>query len=385
MTYNTGTASGQYCKETITIAGETVQQQQFAYVNATKNILTQQTTLINNGQTSNITAVDNSTSITDNRMDGIFGLGYPFLTAFANTNIYNPWFFNLKAQNKITQNVFSVYLNTSEAFGYSGEVIFGGIDSTKYNGNISYFPVAKTTSRTQGKSDYGYWQGYIQGVASLNGVGSSSSSLNPVKFIQAAPVLFDTGTTLSYLPLNVIEPLLTTAVGQNNAEFDSTNNVFQVKCSLAKQNVFIQFMMSTSSSVTNNPVVINIPLADLMLPLDTDYLSTATVCIFGIIPSSSTPLLGDSVLRSLYQVYDADQNRIGVAGAKTSSAYISGLDGVNPNPNGSSNGSSSSSSGSSNSNNNSSSHSGSSGTIIMKNTKLMNALIGLAFTFYLLQ
>ena len=137
-------------------------------------------------------------------------LTFLYITAFITApvdNPYAPFFFNLKAQNKISQNVFSIYLNSSEAYGNSGEIVFGGTDATKFRGDLTYLPVVKTTRKSintgASKSDYGYWQVYGQGVGVLNGVGGKNTDLG---FQDTTTFVFDTGTTLSYLPANVLQP-----------------------------------------------------------------------------------------------------------------------------------------------------------------------------------
>lgn len=210
--------------DTVNIAGVIIEQQQFGLTNNTQNILTNMRTLSGESYTPTISSADNVTSYsTDRRMDGIFGLGYPFITSPSTR--YNPFFFNLKAQNKIDQNIFSVFLNKSESTDTVGEIIFGGIDKTKYHGPLTYLPLAKTTRiSTGGRSDYGFWQVFGQGVgATVNGKTTFGAN-----FKQNAQLVFDTGTTLSYLPMNVIEPLFAAAIGNTNLAYDSANNYFQV-------------------------------------------------------------------------------------------------------------------------------------------------------------
>lgn len=224
VTYGIGNASGGFGMDTVNIGGAIIEQQQFGLTNQTQNILTNMQTLSGESYTPTISSADNVTSYsTDRRMDGIFGLGYPLITSPSTS--YNPFFFNLKAQNKIDQNIFSVFLNKSESMDTLGEIVFGGIDKTKYQGSLTYLPLAKTTRISAGgRSDYGYWQVHGQGVgATVNG----KTTLD-APFKQTTQFVFDTGTTLTYLPMNVIEPLFAAAIGNTNLAYDSANNYFQV-------------------------------------------------------------------------------------------------------------------------------------------------------------
>lgn len=262
-------------------------------------------------------------------MDGIFGLGFPFITASVNKP-YNPFFFNLKEQNKISQNIFSIFLNNAESYGNSGEIIFGGIDKTKYTGEISYLPVVRTDRRTQNLQtvrDFGFWQVYGQGISVKNGLEKDIQ----VKFENTAPFVFDTGTTLSYLPTSVLEPIVDAAVGKANVAYDKVNNYFQIRCSMAKENTRIEVVMSTTAEISATPIVMSIPIADLIFPMDTEQVSTASVCMFGIVPTSGTIFIGESLLRSVYQVYDAELKRIGIAGAVSSNATVTNAAGNNTN------------------------------------------------------
>lgn len=302
-------------------------------------------------------------------MDGIFGLGYPFLTASV-SRPYNPFFFNLKAQNKISKDIFSIYLNNAESYGNSGEIIFGGIDESKYTGAISYLPVVKTDRRTQTLqtvSDFGFWQVNGQGISVKNGIGKDIQ----VKFDNTVPFVFDTGTTLSYLPTSVLEPIVDAAVGKANLAYDKVNNYFQIRCSMAKENTRIEVVMSTTAEVSTTPITMSVPIADLIFPMDTEQVSTASVCMFGIVPTAGTIFIGESLLRSVYQVYDAELNRIGIAGAVSSNATVTNAAGNSTDSN----------------NGNNKPSKGVETTSSMTSTtksNIMGTLVGLAFTLYLI-
>ncbi|KAG2231290.1 hypothetical protein INT48_006401, partial [Thamnidium elegans] len=368
ITYGIGNAHGTYATDTITIAGATIENQKFGYVDTTQNILTDVQTLEGSSYTPTISSGDNSSTYgTDFRMDGIFGLGYPFLTASVNKQ-YNPFFFNLKAQNKISKNIFSIFLNNAESYGNSGEIIFGGVDETKYTGDIAYLPVVKTDRRTQTLetvSDFGFWQVYGQGISVKNGVQKEIQ----VKFDNTVPFVFDTGTTLSYLPTTVLEPIIVAAVGKANVAYDKVNNYFQIRCSMAKENTRIEVVMSTTAEISATPIIMSVPIADLIFPMDTEQVSTASVCMFGIVPTAGTIFIGESLLRSVYQVYDAELNRIGIAGAISSNATVTNTSGDNTNSD-------------SNGNNNNVDSSKSESSMTKSNT--MATLLGLAFTLYLI-
>ncbi|KAG1054430.1 hypothetical protein G6F43_003562 [Rhizopus delemar] len=311
VTYGTGAAVGVYTFDTITIAGATVQEQQFGYVTNQQNILTQMATLTGESYT--------PSGESEAQVDGIFGLGYPLITAAPITHSYNPFFFNLK----LAQNVFSIYLNNSEAYGNSGEILLGGVDASMHTGDLHYLPLVPTVRASkegQTKVDYGFWQVYGQGVGIVD---SHRTLTTVVAFETPVPFVFDTGTTMTYLPTKVIEEVLIEAVGKSNLAYDRLNNYFQVKCNVVT-NAMIQLQLTPTNSITKDPVTLNVPLRDLILPLDSNHMNTASICMVGLIPSEGKIFIGQSMLRSAYVVYDVDQNRLGIAGAAGSGATVSG-------------------------------------------------------------
>ena len=69
------------------------------------------------------------------KFDGILGLGFPSIAVTGVKPIFN----EMVDQKVITEPVFSVYLKKDSETG--GEITFGGIDNTKYTGNLTYVPV----------------------------------------------------------------------------------------------------------------------------------------------------------------------------------------------------------------------------------------------------
>lgn len=347
--YGIGSVNGSYVTDTVTVAGASVQNQKFGLAVSTADILTQSTTV--GGSGSDTPSVNASSSGV--QANGILGLGYPQLTAGTNfgESPYNPFVFNLVEQKIISDSVFSVYMNNANKEGWVGEVIFGGTDSSKYSGDLTYLPVAQLTtssspldslfggssSSSSSNNGYYYWMVYGQGIAVSNPASSSVSANHTLSSV--APFIIDTGTTLTYLPTQIAEDVAVAIAGDNRVQLDSQSSTFVTDCSAANSNAALQLQMSPSGSVSDSPVTLTVPASELVIPLDALTIEDATVCMLGIAPLSTSSsssssmssemfLIGDSVLRSAYLVFDIGQNRIGFAAANGVGGSVNGVNGT---------------------------------------------------------
>ena len=306
--YGIGNVNGTYATDTVTVGGATVSNQQFGLATFTKDIL--QPNPSAGGEGSSAPGFNGSANSNQIEANGILGLGYPALTQ-ANSqggNAYNPFVFNLVSQNLIKEPIFSIYLNSISKSGWSGEIIFGGVDQSKFEGNLTYLPVAGLTSRRSSalggnNSKFYYWMVYGQGL----GVQNANHGSNPYwNLKEMGAFILDTGTTLT------------------------SSGVFAVDCNTANSPARFELQMSTSSSRSSSPIVLSVPASELVIPLDSNDVSTASVCMFGIAPlggsgsiGANMYLVGDSVLRSAYMVFDMGQNRVGLAASKGIGGRIS--------------------------------------------------------------
>ncbi|KAG2218086.1 hypothetical protein INT45_004835 [Circinella minor] len=336
IVYGIGSVNGTYVKDTVSVAGVSVQNQQFGLASTTADILTNPTTL--GGSGTDVTTDNSTTQSSGNDGpvgNGILGLGYPKLTAASSQGepAYNPFVFNLMDQKLIQQPIFSVYMNNPDEQGWVGEVIFGGTDNSKYTGEIAYLPVAQLqTSKNPLESVLGsssdayyYWMVYGQGIAIGN---SQSSSVNNMTFKNVVPFIIDTGTTLTYLPDDVAVQVAEGLLGKGNYQLDSQSQVFTASCAAADTSASFQLQMSTSEKSSDNPVTLSVPVSELLIPYDGPTVETATNCILGIAPVGSSNgmyLIGDSVLRSAYLVFDMGENRIGFAAANNVPGSVNGV------------------------------------------------------------
>ncbi|ORZ25582.1 aspartic peptidase domain-containing protein [Absidia repens] len=173
---------------------------------------------------------------------------------------------------------------------------------------------------------YYYWMVYGQGIAVRNGVQSPEFKLQkPGAFI------LDTGSTLTYLPNDVAISIATAMAGSNGFQLDRQSGLLVVDCSTANSQATIELQMSTTSSLNSPPVTLSVKASELVIPLDGETAQSARTCLFGIAPVGGSGalgpnmfLIGDSMLRSAYLVFDMGQNRVGIAAAKGMGGMVNG-------------------------------------------------------------
>ncbi|KAI9303376.1 aspartic peptidase domain-containing protein [Cunninghamella echinulata] len=335
--YGSGAVNGVYGKDTVIIGNVQVSNQQFGLASSAKGVFDTDTTTVGGS--------GSSSNNNDPTPNGILGLGYPLLTTNSQTRSnYNPVVFNMIEQKLIANAIFSIYMNQREASGWAGEIIFGGVDQSKYTGDLVYAPNVPQASNN-GRSIYSYWMVYAQGIA-LNGTSndqtisftSSSSSSSGL----SNEFIIDTGTTLTYLPSDIAQTIVSSIT--TNFAYNPNLQVFEIDCDLAQSSsATIQFQIAQSSHTSSNPVTLSIPVANLIFPLGN--IGNTKVCMFGIAPSGGSSgssssgsgsdngisispgmmLVGDSILRHIYLVFDIGNNRIGFAAANGAGGSVNGV------------------------------------------------------------
>ncbi|CAI5777608.1 gastricsingastricsin-like [Podarcis lilfordi] len=214
------------------------------------------------------------------QFDGILGMAYPSLAVGGATTALE----GMLQQNLLSQPIFSFYLSSQPSSQYGGEVVFGGVDTRLYSGEIYWAPVTQEL----------YWQIGIQEF-SIGGRATGWCS-------QGCQAIVDTGTSLLTVPQQYIASFAQ-AVG-------------------AQQNQYGEYAVACSN-VQNLPTIsFNINGVSFPLPPSAYILNNNGYCTVGIEPTylpsqNGQPLwiLGDVFLRKYYSVYDMGNNRIGFAAA----------------------------------------------------------------------
>jgi cathepsin D len=251
--YGTGSCSGFLGKDVVTFGGITVKNQTFG----------QATTL--------------APFFSGQPMDGILGLGYPQIAVDGVEPVVN----TMIDQSLLKEPLFGVYMTKTDEDGeVGGSLTLGGIDSTRYEGAISYFPVTK----------HGYWQLAMDGVKMQNGP----------SFHKRYQIISDTGTSLIAGPESEVKQICETLGGK----WDARNEVYTVSRD-AKNLQDVIFIFGGKEFAVGPE--------SYLIQLDEN------TCMLGFQPSPAGGgvdwILGDVFIRDWYQIYDFGQNRVGFAKA----------------------------------------------------------------------
>ncbi|KAK4690632.1 hypothetical protein P7C71_g6202, partial [Lecanoromycetidae sp. Uapishka_2] len=246
--------------------------------------------------------------------EGILGIGYTADEAQANTA-------KLKSYSNLPQamadggliqsNAYSLWLNDIEA--NTGSILFGGVDTDKYTGELQTLPIQKE------------FEEYAEFIITLSGlnVANSGKNQNLTTDLPTA-VILDSGSSLAYLPNDLTSALYTAL----NVQYSQQEGAGICACSLANEDITVDFSFTTAT--------ISIPITELVINPNADTSedrenpnnsgnadgnengngqeSSSQECIFGIAPADgSTAVLGDTFLRSAYVVYDLANNEISLA------------------------------------------------------------------------
>jgi hypothetical protein len=251
--------------------------------------------------------------------NGILGLGFPSLTNAANGGgtTYNPFVFSLVEQGHIDQPVFSIQMGAMSDKGWAGEIVLGGVHPD-YKDELHYVPLLAAN-----KQEYTYWMVPGQGVRLSHPNGQTLQH-----FPQTPPkgFIIDTGTTLTYMDKDLAEQIVSSAAGDHAVLMDQTTGTYIVDCSMYNTDQRIELEFAKE----NGPVRLIVPIRDLVIPLNADHPQRATQCMFGIAPwikahannktlernGLQMMLIGDSILRSTYLVFDMEKRQIGFAPVK---------------------------------------------------------------------
>ncbi|KAI9336157.1 aspartic peptidase domain-containing protein [Obelidium mucronatum] len=305
ITYGKGFVEGYHATDVLSLAGTKINEQQFLLVEKQDTAFLKQI---------------NGTS------DGIMGLAYvgglkglQNVTASKNAEVETVVMALVK-KGVLAQPLFSLYLakagDKGDMKGNGGELVLGGIDATKFYGNVTYHavsPVAKNYYWTVQVNGFSFGGGSVDGaVSNLYAIvdsGSSFIAMDAVSFkSQLLPALQKGGASVT---------------------FDPPTNLTQINCADLGKLPALSFTLGNATTDSVNVYTLN----------PSDYIVKKTIqgttfCLLGIMPNgfkaksdgSVIWILGDVFLRRYYTVFDySNGGRLGFATAyQTSGAMTAG-------------------------------------------------------------
>lgn len=238
---------------------------------------------------------------------GLVGVGYALNEASVSqtAEIYNNLPLVMRNEGHIKSNAYSLWLNDLGAS--KGNILFGGIDTDKYMGDLIRVSVEKDPQSLR-------FTAFTVQLTSL-GAHSSSGEDDLASSSFPVPVVLDSGTTLSYLPQDLTLQIWN-EVGAIYVTDSAGNGAPLVPCSLANNKGYFSFGFGGDGGpliqVGMDELVVQAFTEDT--PLPSGPYEGQSACQFGVQNYSGDHfLLGDTFLRSAYVVYDLENNEIGIA------------------------------------------------------------------------
>jgi hypothetical protein len=250
--YGSGPVSGFISQDSVTIGDITVKNQLFAEITDVKGL---------------------GIAYSLGKFDGILGLAFPSISV---DNILPP-LENMFQQGLIGDNIFSFSLGTAD--GQPGELDIGAIDTSKFQGQLTYVPLSNET----------YW------ALALDGISVGGQSIT-----NARRVIVDSGTSLLAGPTADIAALAQ-KVGAKKSILNPEE--YTISCSASAPDIVVAFG-GTTFTLTSKDYIINGGL----------------FCLFGAVgidvPVEPLWIMGDVFMRKYFTVWDYTNKQMGFALAK---------------------------------------------------------------------
>ncbi|KAK6849795.1 hypothetical protein PG995_013628 [Apiospora arundinis] len=260
--YGSGSTSGTYYTDDINFSGAKITGQQFGVANTSDAV-----------------------------WFGIMGLAQGRGNGFIN---YNTIVDSVVAQGYANSRLFSMDLGSQgqPAGLTSGQIVFGGVDTSKYAGYLVKMPIDPNNPH------------YTIRLNQLTHRPPGATDDSPVVNLPSPiRLIVDSGTTLSLLPRNMVDALAAQFPG---ATTDGRGG-YRVPCSYQQQSGAVVFALSSTSYGGESlppgaRISVNVPYSEFI------WNAGGNVCYLGAWSDDSVGvyILGDTFLRSAYVVFDQD-------------------------------------------------------------------------------
>lgn len=256
-------------------------------------------------------------ALSDQPVDGIFGLGPPGASSFAslvNFTLSN-WFWTLAASGGVPEPVFSFYLNSGSASS-TGELTLGGSDSSKYDGDIKKVNFNQTVTELIGEWFIDTPTFYVNDKSIVN---SDSKEAFP-----AGVSLLDTGTAFIQTPDYQTAKDMYGAISPEIKQIDK-KGTWGASCDvMEKLSPTLTFTVGSGDKTIN----MTVPKTSFNLG---SYPGKPGMCQ-GVILNAAEPVsdiasvwvLGSPLIKGYYTVWDGKNLELGVAKLSASSTGDNG-------------------------------------------------------------
>lgn len=262
-------ANGLWAVETLTVGGQKVANFDFGYAqNASSGLA-----VLGIGPAGNEASTDNSPSWT-----------------------YDNLPHKLKSEGITSSTAYSLWLNSQQST--KGSIMFGGYDRAKIHGDLFTLPLVPTVNK----------ETVTEFAVELEAV-----RIDGKHYGSKSTVVLDSGTTMTLLPKEQVEPI----IKMTGANYSTEVNSYIFNCSDSPKGGTVDFVFADKLAIT-------VQLTDLFSVLryndgsaDT-YVDGTLVCVVNLqVASKKGPsILGASFLRSAYVVYDIDNSQVSLGNAK---------------------------------------------------------------------
>jgi elongation factor G len=236
---------------------------------------------------------------------GLVGVGYALSEASTTTAdaIYPNLPIAMQQAGLINSVAYSLWLNDLDAS--TGNILFGGIDTGKYLGDLISIEVLLDESADN----------FTHLTVAMTSLEATSPSGSDVLSSEDLPIhaVLDSGSTLTYLPSDMTHQVW----DEVGAKYEPLFDMAVLPCSYGNHPGYFSFGLAGP----NGPRI-NITMDELVVDLTdgkpprfaSGPYNGEAVCAFGIQNYTGGPyVLGDTFLRSAYVVYDLINNQIALA------------------------------------------------------------------------
>uniref|UniRef100_A0A060T154 ARAD1C13838p n=1 Tax=Blastobotrys adeninivorans TaxID=409370 RepID=A0A060T154_BLAAD len=226
----------------------------------------------------------------------VVGIGLPsneFRATYYDEEPYLNLPARLAQEGIIKTNAYSLWLNHLNE--NRGSILFGGVDHAKYEGTLQTLPMIDVPHYDPGTTMAVMMSGLT--------ISPKENDSDPVQLFSGnIAVILDSGSSMSYLPIEVSREIA------RALDYNDENCNYEG---------YLEFEFNGFS--------IKVPFSDLLTPRPSIYggvvisYDGTPVCSLAILESIDDDgpfILGDSVLRNAYVVYDLDRKEISMAQAK---------------------------------------------------------------------